>query len=139
MCVADTGWLLMLIFRKFLSWRLSGDIKKRRCADGSRLLPPALRDIPRRLLTSPGRFVSVAGCTAADCVRWLVDKKCSFPPFSVASHADILFAHHAIFPPQKIAEERLRDEPKECLRGRLPLLLRRQLLFFARKREKKKA
>ena len=32
----------------------------------------------------------------------------------LASHADILLARHAIFPPQ-----RLRDEPKECLRGRL--------------------
>ena len=33
----------------------------------------------------------------------------------VASHADILLARHAIFP----LEERLRDEPKECLHGRL--------------------
>ena len=33
----------------------------------------------------------------------------------LASHADILLVRHAIFP----GEERLRDEPKECLRGRL--------------------
>ena len=38
--------------------------------------------------------------------------------YQVASHADILLARHAIFPPQR-GEERLRDEPKECLRGRL--------------------
>ena len=38
----------------------------------------------------------------------------------LASHADILLARHAIFPPN---EERLRDEPKECLRGRLICLL----------------
>ena len=36
--------------------------------------------------------------------------------YFLASHADILLARHAIFPP---GEERLRDEPKECLRGRL--------------------
>ena len=35
----------------------------------------------------------------------------------LASHPDILLARHAIFPP--VGEERLRDEPKECLRGRL--------------------
>ena len=42
-------------------------------------------------------------------------------PGSLASHADILLARHAIFPPQRTFdwEERLSDEPKECLRGRL--------------------
>ena len=39
-------------------------------------------------------------------------------PFSLASHADILLGRHTIF-----GEERLRDEPKECLRGRLPFLM----------------
>ena len=33
--------------------------------------------------------------------------------------ADALLARHAIFPPKRNGEERLRDEPKERLRGRL--------------------
>ena len=36
-----------------------------------------------------------------------------------ASLADDLLARHAIFSPQRGEEERLRDEPKERLRGRL--------------------
>ena len=44
----------------------------------------------------------------------------------ITSHADILLARHAIFPPQRtfVGEERLRDEPKECLRGRLQKIIR---------------
>ena len=41
------------------------------------------------------------------------------PRSSLASHADILLARHAI------REERLRDEPKECLRRRLGHHVRR--------------
>ena len=40
----------------------------------------------------------------------------------LASHADILLARHVISPPQRT--ERLRDEPKECLCGRLSVHLR---------------
>ena len=39
---------------------------------------------------------------------------CGRAPRRVASHTDILLARHAI-----VGEERLRDEPKECLRRRL--------------------
>ena len=35
----------------------------------------------------------------------------------LASQADILLARHALLP--NVGEERLRDKPKECLRGRL--------------------
>ena len=37
--------------------------------------------------------------------------------YILASHVGILLARHALLPND--GEERLRDEPKECLRGRL--------------------
>ena len=43
----------------------------------------------------------------------------------VPSLADALLARHAIFPPKRDGEERLRDEPKERLRGRLDSWRRR--------------
>ena len=38
---------------------------------------------------------------------------------AINSLAAALLAHHAIFPFLSVGEERLRDEPKERLRGRL--------------------
>ena len=65
-------------------------------------------------------------------IRTISHAKCNFrrstlyknSGVSRASHADILLARHAIF-----GEERLRDEPKECLRGRLEFP--RPLVHFA--------
>ena len=39
---------------------------------------------------------------------------------NLASYADALWARHAIFLPHERGGERLRDEPKERLRRRLP-------------------
>ena len=52
-------------------------------------------------------------------------RKCSAASLAVASHAGLLLrARHALVTqsyPTNVGEERLRDEPKECLRGRLVL------------------
>ena len=63
-------------------------------------------------------FLRCTNRDVAPLMGWILDREFYFEALGcIASHADILLARHAIFP------QRLRDEPKECLRGRLWVVL----------------
>ena len=62
----------------------------------------ALITVSRQKKRSCSQFVSLFFCQTTS---------------KIGSYADILLARHAIFP--FVGEERLRGEPKECLRWRL--------------------